>query len=657
MRTLNDEALGGMTEMFKQSEESHETTSFLEEENKQDEKAYRENDPRYAMTNLFQRAELWSRLEEPVNKLLGKESEKTRQEKEWVRSKTREQNAWIYGSETPEQKAESCGDASKIYLGKSLSKSQKSKRAAKIDQKQQNSKAVNAELAKYYEHRDRAVNELAQEKKTDSFINQADVTDSANADLLKDFSAYAMLSNDQLVKSNASRTLDRLSKKKSEYDTSGLFSTLIDADLTEFEYKSDKEFTNNLAQKMAKLRALSHTERLLKEMEADKAQGAVLGDQLLQARKKIEMIKYIKEDYDNRIKMMSSKFYVLLAEDDVTGQSIKNIEKLNLKNADDGFKEYTNAVINLKKNKYFGKGVKLSDYTKEMDKVVNKEAKANDFAEYKELKTNIENFAKQNKYKMTPGTERAGVIAKYFYDNYRVNKPADTMDSYLTTILEKENIKQNNSYSDKEKKELFSFSDDFKRGSDFVMSMLNNWAGESAREKTARAAGINKKLSRTEYFQTRRITFEAALDSKAVEDMVAEQFREWKHDTVLEDESLDKRKDMLGVTRNKNMIKFKNGGKGMEEAARKDIDNLIKNIRYDQIFERLENYEDDEYADNIKLPFKMYPQREEVIKIAKRIINYAKPGDLSGSTGEWGILYSGIESQYRDALLKELATR
>ncbi len=133
------------------------------------------------------------------------------------------------------------------------------------------------------------------------------------------------------------------------------------ADLSEFEYKSDREFISEYAIKYEKISKYALADAFfLKAVDAEKkgelSDHAGAKDILREARARIEVFKKLRQEYDDRMELISSPFYVLLSEKDISGyKSDKDIKKLEDKEADPEFIEYVKRYQRLVKSDV-GKG-------------------------------------------------------------------------------------------------------------------------------------------------------------------------------------------------------------------------------------------------------------------------------------------------------------
>ncbi|MCR5098487.1 MAG: hypothetical protein K6B14_06020 [Lachnospiraceae bacterium] len=172
---------------------------------------------------------------------------------------------------------------------------------------------------------------------------------------------------------------------------------LIDEiDISMFDYQSDEEFVQKLWDNYPLLRAMDHGRMMLDRVLADKRYKLENREALIA---KINVIDEIKKDYDSRLKMMQSPYYVSLASKDLANLSE---EKLKEMRADEAAKEapsqeklaYIDALIERKAPGRFKRGVSAEMLFREELAVVQKQEHEDVMQKYNDLCKKLKTFAK-----------------------------------------------------------------------------------------------------------------------------------------------------------------------------------------------------------------------------------------------------------------------
>lgn len=103
--------------------------------------------------------------------------------------------------------------------------------------------------------------------------------------------------------------------------------TLINLDLSMFEYKSDEEFVSKLKNNYMWLNRAESLEEAYRHLKSD---GLISSDKkiaLSRLEGRLNVLRELKADYDARIAMMNSPYYALLAQSDLKTLSDEELEK------------------------------------------------------------------------------------------------------------------------------------------------------------------------------------------------------------------------------------------------------------------------------------------------------------------------------------------
>ncbi len=371
-----------------------------------------------------------SAISEKVNSFLTEDSQRIQSEKKIVDDRAKW--AMFFGvSIKPKEVAENAIDKaySKVFRDKSLGKSQKTKRAASFNEKERRQNLVNSEMSQYHTVRDRAVNMIAEDsiagESQEEFLESKDVKKSKYSEATRDIAVYAYISRQDSIGDMAKKFYKSASSSETEDSAPEyLLREMEKLDLSEFEYESDSEFATDLSLKMAKLRAFSHAEDYLREIKLGRLQigGEPLDITGLTA--KAQMLEAIKTDYENRMLLMESPYYVLLAKKDMDGLSEEGFNDLvdDVKNEE--LKTYVDAFKKIKANKLFGKGEKVSEKEKKIKTSLEKEGKKPE-GEADHMDGLLKEYAKKKGYKFETGHKRAGILAAYYYEKYGEDSATD----------------------------------------------------------------------------------------------------------------------------------------------------------------------------------------------------------------------------------------
>ncbi len=118
----------------------------------------------------------------------------------------------------------------------------------------------------------------------------------------------------------------------------------MDSDTTDYSYSSDDEFVSKFAQKYDAIVRYAATRYIINKYEEDPELSNKLSLSRLQA--KVEYFEALKEDYEDRMELLSSPYYTLLSK--------KDIENLPA-DSDESMREYAALYRKLSENR-FGKG-------------------------------------------------------------------------------------------------------------------------------------------------------------------------------------------------------------------------------------------------------------------------------------------------------------
>ncbi len=323
----------------------------------------------------------------------------------------------------------------RLYGGKTLSKSDQAKRMQKAAQKAVLQRDLMRETHDYLEERDKVLM-----PKMEKAVLSAGATNiSRHMSLMQENNPYAELIRDwaaleDLEERKAISIINDFSKMENTKNAvKYMHQELMSADLSQFEYKNDKEFVTNLKQKYAKLRAYAHIAETEK-MELGGNGGKYEVDKL-ELRARLKLVLEIKEDYENRMILMQSPYYVMLAGKDVLNVSDKKFAlwKKNLLkyNMNPGLLAYLETIEKQRKQKTFRKGDVLADRLKKETEQLRKEDYKKGSSEYKKVMKEVEEFAKKKKSKDYRGTMPDPALKKKNPKQYQAEA-----DKYRKTLKE-----------------------------------------------------------------------------------------------------------------------------------------------------------------------------------------------------------------------------
>ncbi len=605
------------------------------------------------MQRMFERSEeenrkYWVRMdaEKDVKKFVG-EKEKERQKSEKERMlKEHQEVEWMYKPVEPDvlydKYQESYG---KLNKNKTLSKSQKSKRAKSFDKKQKNMQNLESELFKTEISKENALTNLVTDarKKSKRSMSRTDAENSDFADLVTDFVSYASLSGKEELKTKAKdNAYNAMAGNEVGAITLYLRDEIAETDISEFAYKTDEEFTNNLSLKITKLRALTKVEPIFNKLISEGWKANLGEGKALKIRANLKMLKIIREDYENRIRLMKNPNYVLLTENDLESKSIKSLRQINGEKGNEKLAEFCDAYANLKENKLFGKGMDPEKFKKKIQSETEKEEHTETMTFYKEISKAVKEYAKKNGYKLDNEDDLTGALYAYYGEKYGSIRGADSASEDLYNYISKDSREGTKAYKKSEDKELAKFAKCMFRVVNMYQFGRNNLMGDERDEATKMAVAKKqgkeyKAPSHTENTQNKRIVFDnidicrgyREFEEKQVHErdlklyhgkfegkvwtamfntdktnnvpLHTQTFQEIGKNVILKDfENLKDEKfrpDAMGAERVKNYKKFMDGGKqeDMEKAAVKDVDNLIANI----VFDNVVNGDSEDYNDEI----------------------------------------------------------
>ncbi len=381
-------------------------------------------------------------VKEKVSAFLGEESGKYLNEKKSVEIKAK----WAlhFGMTLkPKEVMENSIDMaySKVFTKKSLGKSQKSKRAASFNEKERRQNQVYSEIYQYHNIRDKAVNLIAEDnalsETKQAFMEKNDVTGSKYAEATRDVAVFAYLSQQKSMGDLAKKFYRSAASSETEDNAPELLVREMEKiDLSEFEYKSDSEFATGLSVKISKLRAFSHVKAYLREIKLGRIVLTGGPIDLTALNAKMEMLEAIKTDYESRMAMMESPYYVLLAQKDLDGLSKDKLDGMaNTDNLE--LKAYVEAFRTNKANKLFKKSEATAEKEEKIKANLEKQ-KENADVEADALSDELKELAKEKGLKYETGHKRAGLLTMFFADKYELDGATDVhfyIDKY-THILQ-----------------------------------------------------------------------------------------------------------------------------------------------------------------------------------------------------------------------------
>ncbi len=391
----------------------------------------------------------------------------------------------------------------KVFKTKSLSYSEIEKRKDKFRHKERYQAGVHRSLEQLHKAYDEAPIKMARDVIVKhGHTNENDGNPNDYTEISRDFATYASmykgLPGYENLEERATEVISRaVSGIKIEASAFSILREVQDTSLDEFVYHDEYEFVQNLPRKLAKLRALSHAGAIRGDMKLLQQEGGIGDMNMLIIDEKIRMLEEIKEDYESRVAMMQSPYYVLLEETDFTKLSQKELDKLRLSSDEKELRTYIDTMKKRKKLSKFGMGTEMADFAKQAQKDVHKEEKARTKKAVSELESGLKKFAKSHKLKLTPGVERAGALAQYMKSVYGDGSILE-MNNYLETVLNPAHKTRNTLYSEKERQKLLLLSEDMVMASNMAMSLLNRTKAQQIADETfeiAQAQTAPKELS------------------------------------------------------------------------------------------------------------------------------------------------------------------
>ena len=201
-----------------------------------------------------------------------------------------------------------------------------------------------------------------------------------------------------------SRCMDMLNEDGYREECVRMLLELEKLDLDIFNYSSDEEFVKNYSYRMATLRAFSHTLTMRVNVRDDERIAKIYPKLSV----KDSVIQSIINDYENRITLIRSPYYALMASKDLDKMPSDELEE-RIENAWDAgdyvVAEYLNSILNRREkrgdvlyiNECFGKGVKASGLEKKAMKGYGEVARAAAAQEKQEAKADKKAKAKEKK--------------------------------------------------------------------------------------------------------------------------------------------------------------------------------------------------------------------------------------------------------------------
>ncbi|MCR5623784.1 MAG: hypothetical protein K6G11_00905 [Lachnospiraceae bacterium] len=144
----------------------------------------------------------------------------------------------------------------------------------------------------------------------------------------------------------------------------GLLEFVQDVDISKYSYDSDKDFVTNFAEKYKEIKKYSTMDDLY-GIYFKLCEGKVRRVSETKIKAKAEFFKQLKEDYELRMRVISSKYYTLLSKDDVVSADPENL------NDNPEFKQFVIDYKKLSKTEV-GKGKDITSvYNKILEKYEN----------------------------------------------------------------------------------------------------------------------------------------------------------------------------------------------------------------------------------------------------------------------------------------------
>ncbi len=145
-----------------------------------------------------------------------------------------------------------------------------------------------------------------------------------------------------------------------KYDLPLILGDVNAAKVEDFEYTSDNEFVSNFASKYDQICRYASADFFYKEFYKLESNHNINKVSIVDVRAKIDFFKQLKEDYEDRMKLISSPYYALLAKSDMDRYMKKNGESLIDNEIQDEklrdyirlFRKVSNNPLQMKKNNY-----------------------------------------------------------------------------------------------------------------------------------------------------------------------------------------------------------------------------------------------------------------------------------------------------------------
>lgn len=140
-------------------------------------------------------------------------------------------------------------------------------------------------------------------------------------------------------------TYDNVQQDNDDPDAT-LVEQIMNVDLSEFVFESDKAFVDSFASKMKKLYRAQH---LLERFQKGDEIGDISDEQRLELTEKLGTLSDLRQAYEDRIHIISSPYYSSLRDADFTDSTIIQLKKANQKKGREGsIKAYAEAMIRWK---------------------------------------------------------------------------------------------------------------------------------------------------------------------------------------------------------------------------------------------------------------------------------------------------------------------
>gem|GEM_PF-3570341 len=360
------------------------------------------------MKNVWDQ-EYYQRAEIRAEKVFEDSLERSRFAERFMSSqKSKEKSSWLMNEEIPAQ-AEidmQIEDATRTLELKTLSKSQRTKRGKKFNEKAKRQAGMMNQLNIYNAAWSRAsyaaINagikiEAKEAHEKGDVVNEGDFLDAgkvlletshldSTGSMMTDISNYAVWKSFAKKKGDVVggkefldkqpdfdyKDVTKLADKRTYMDQyEKLLKELEDLNLDDFNYKTDEEFTKSFAGRYVTLKAFSHTEDILKDPGLKNNISKEREKELLS---KSLIIKEILSDYENRATMIQSPYYVLLAGKDIDGLSNEDLQARINRTKDDVAKSYLRNVLERRNYITFGKGMSAKDLEKKLVEISSKKS-------------------------------------------------------------------------------------------------------------------------------------------------------------------------------------------------------------------------------------------------------------------------------------------